>query len=183
LKIMDDEQMQRIVRLMSLPPGARITNQVAHEICVREAAAATIDGAIASLGKSYVITLHATACQDGATLAREQIQAVDKEHVLNALGSAVTAMRGRLGESLSSIQKLNRPLEQATTPSLEALQNYTEGVSEMSQGHFLPAVQVFERAIEIDPNFAMGYYFLGIAFGNAGDMARSREYSTKAFRL
>jgi eukaryotic-like serine/threonine-protein kinase len=85
LKIMDDGQVQRVLRLMSLPPGARITNQVAHEICVREGAAATIDGTIASLGKSYVITLQAIACQDGATLAREQIQAVDKEHVLNAV--------------------------------------------------------------------------------------------------
>ena len=183
LKIMDDEQMQRIVRLMSLPPGARITNQVAHEICVREAAAATIDGAIASLGKSYVITLHATACQDGATLAREQIQAVDKEHVLNALGSAVTAMRGRLGESLSSIQKLNRPLEQATTPSLEALQNYTEGYAEVVQGHFLAAVPLLERATAIDPNFAMAYHLLSIAFENAGDRTRDREYAQQAFGL
>jgi Tfp pilus assembly protein PilF len=183
LKTMDDGQVQRVLRLMSLPPGARITNQVAHEICVRQGAAATVDGTVASLGKSYVITLQAIACQDGATLAREQIQAVDKEHVLNAVGSAATAMRGKLGESLNSIQKLNRPLEQATTPSLEALQNYTTGISEMNQGHFLPAVQLFERATAIDPNFAMAYYFLGIAFGNAGNMARSREYSTQAFRL
>ena len=149
--------MQRVLRLMSLPPGARITNQVAHEICVREGAAATIDGTIASLGKSYVITLQAITCQDGATLAREQIQAEDKEHVLNAVGSAATAMRGKLGESHNSIQKLNRPLEQATTPSLEALQNYTAGYSEMDQGHFLAAVPLFERATAIDPNFAMAY--------------------------
>jgi eukaryotic-like serine/threonine-protein kinase len=183
LKIMDDEQMQRVLRLMSLPPGARITNQVAHEICVREAAAATIDGTIASLGKSYVITLQATACQDGATLAREQIQAVYKEHVLNALGSAVTAMRSRLGESLSSIQKLNRPLEQATTPSLEALQNYTEGYAELVQGHFLAAVPLLERATAIDPNFAMAYHLLSIAFENAGDRTRDREYAQQAFGL
>src|SRR5207244_7181306 len=134
LKIMDDGQVQRVLRLMSLPPGARITNQVAHEICVREGAAATIDGTIASLGKSYVITLQAIACQDDATLAREQIQAVDKEHVLNAVGSAATAMRGKLGEPHNSIQKLNRPLEQATTPSLEALQNYSAGHSEVDEG-------------------------------------------------
>ena len=178
---MDDGQVQRVLRLMSLPPGARITNPVAHEICVREGAAATIDGTIASLGKSYVITLQAIACQDGATLAREQIQAVDKEHVLNAVGSAATAMRGKLGESLNSIQKLNRPLEQATTPSLEALQNYTAGHSEMSQGHFLAAVPLFERAIAIDPNFAMAYYYLGVAFDNAGDMARSRGICETGF--
>ena len=127
LKIMDDEQVQQDLRLMSLPPGTRITNQIAHDICVRDAAAATIGGSIASLGKNYVVTLQAITCQGGATLAREQIQADDKEHVLNAVGTAATAMRAKLGESRSSIQKLNRPLEQATTGSLEALQNYTAG--------------------------------------------------------
>src|SRR5207253_5831065 len=134
-----------VLRRMSLRPDTRITNQVAREICVREGVAATIDGTIASLGKSYVITLQAMACQDGATLAREQIQADDKEHVLNAVGTTATAMRGKLGEPHNSIQKLNRPLEQATTPSLEALQNYTEGNAEMGQGHFLAAVPLFER--------------------------------------
>ena len=136
LKIMDDQQIQGVLRLMSLPPGARITNPIAHEICVREGAAATVDGSIASLGKDYVITLEAITCQDGETLAREQIQADDKEHVLNAVGTAATALRAKLGESLNSIQKLNRPLEQGTTPSLEALQNYSAGYSEMTRGHF-----------------------------------------------
>jgi eukaryotic-like serine/threonine-protein kinase len=183
LKIMDDEQVQQDLRLMSLPAGERITNQIAHDICVREGVAATIDGSIESLGKDYVITLHAITCQGGATLAREQIQAGDKEHVLNALGSAATAMRAKLGESLDSIQKLNRPLEQATTPSLEALQNYTVGFSEMGQGQFLAAVPLFERAIALDPNFAMAYFMLGVAFNNAGDVARDGEYTQKAFGL
>jgi tetratricopeptide (TPR) repeat protein len=183
LKIMEDAQVQGVLRLMSLPPGARITNPIAHEICVREGAAATIEGAIASLGKNYVITLQAIACQDGATLAREQIQALDKEHVLNALGTAVTAMRGKLGESLNSIQKLNRPLEQATTSSLEALQNYTAGMSEMGQGRFLAAVPLFQRAIALDPNFAMAYDFVSVAYDNAGDLTKRREYSRKAFAL
>ena len=183
LKIMDDEQMHRVLRLMSLSPTERITNPIAHEICVREGAAATIDGTIASLGKSYVITLQAITCQDGATLARAQTQADDKEQVLNAVGSAATAMRGKLGESLSSIQKLNLPLEQATTPSLEALQNYSEGYAEVLQGHFLASVPLFERAKTIDPNFAMAYHFLSIAFENAGDMARDREYAKQAFGL
>ncbi|MGA8220921.1 MAG: protein kinase [Candidatus Acidiferrales bacterium] len=183
LKIMDDEQMQQDLRLMSLPPGERITNQIAHDICMREGVAATIGGSIESLGKNYVITLQAITCQGGATLAREQIQAGDKEHVLNALGTAATAMRAKLGESLNSIQRLNRPLEQATTPSLEALQNYTAGLSEMGQGQFLEAVPLFKRAIALDPNFAMAYYMLGAAFENAGDVARSREYTQKAFGL
>jgi Tfp pilus assembly protein PilF/predicted Ser/Thr protein kinase len=183
LKIMDDAQVQQDLRLMSIAPASHITNQIAHDICVRDGAAATIDGSIGSLGKNYVITLQATTCQGGATLAREQIQAGDKEHVLNALGTAATAMRAKLGESLNSIQKLNRPLEQATTPSLGALQSYTAGYSEMEQGQFLAAVPLFERAIELDPNFAMAYYFLGTAFDNAGDIERSREYIQKAFGL
>ena len=183
LKIMDDEQVQQDLRLMSLPPGARITNQIAHDICVRDAAAATIDGSIASLGKSYVVTLQAITCQGGATLAREQIQADDKEHVLNAVGTAATAMRAKLGESRSSIQKLNRPLEQATTGSLEALQNYTAGKAELTQGRFLAAVPLFERAIALDPNFAMAYYYLSIAYDNAGDVGRAGEYKRKAFAL
>jgi tetratricopeptide (TPR) repeat protein len=183
LKIMDDEQMQQDLRLMSLPAGGRITNQIAHDICVREGVAATIDGSIEGLGKDYVITLQAITCRGGATLAREQIQAGDKEHVLNALGAAATAMRAKLGESHNSIQKLNRPLEQATTPSLEALQNYTAGYSEMGQGQFLAAVPLFEHAIALDPNFAMAYFMLGVAFNNAGDIERSREYTQKAFGL
>jgi len=183
LKIMDDEQVQQDLRLMSVAPASHITNQIAHDICVRDGAAATIDGTIASLGKNYVITLQATTCRGGATLAREQIQAGDKEHVLNALGTAATAMRAKLGESLNSIEKLNRPLEQATTPSLEALQSYTAGSSEMEQGQFLAAVPLFERAIALDPNFAMAYFMLGVAFNNAGDIERSREYTQKAFGL
>ncbi|MDR3747939.1 MAG: protein kinase [Acidobacteriota bacterium] len=183
LKIMDDDQVRQDLRLMSVAPASHITNQIAHDICVRDGAAATIDGSIESLGKNYVVTLQATTCGGGATLAREQIQAGDKEHVLNALGTAATAMRAKLGESLSSIQKLNRPLEQATTPSLEALQNYTAGYSEMGQGQFLTAVPLFERAIALDPNFAMAYFMLGVAFNNAGDMERSREYTQKAFGL
>src|SRR5262249_34738189 len=142
-----------------------------------------IDGTIAGLGKNYVITLQAIACQDGATLARAQTQAEDKEHVLNAVGSVATAIRGKLGESLNSIQKLNRPLEQATTPSLEALQNYRAGYAGVVQGHFLAAVPLFERALAIDPNFAMANHFLSIAFENAGDMAPDREYAKRAFDL
>jgi DNA-binding winged helix-turn-helix (wHTH) protein/tetratricopeptide (TPR) repeat protein len=183
LKIMDDEQVQQTLRLMSLSPAARITNQIAHDICVRDAAAATIDGSISSLGKSYVVTLQAVTCPGGATLAREQVQADDKEHVLNAVGTAATAMRARLGESRSSIQKLNRPLEEVTTGSLEALQSYTEGYADLRAGRFLAARPFFERAISLDPNFAMAYYGLSLAFNNAGDTGQEAEYKRKAFAL
>ncbi len=183
LKIMDDAQLHRDLRLMNLQSGARITNQIAHDVCVREGGAGTIDGTIANLGKSYVITLQAINCQNGATLAREQVQAEDKEHVLNVLAIAATAMRRKLGESLNSIQKLNEPLEQVTTPSLKALQNYTAGLSIMGQGQFRAAVPLFERATAIDPNFAPAYYLLGIAYEQAGDMERSAEYARRAFSL
>ncbi|HEY1756104.1 MAG TPA: serine/threonine-protein kinase [Bryobacteraceae bacterium] len=183
LKIMDDGQMQKDLRLMNLPPGERITNKVAHDICVREGTAATIGGSIASLDKSYVITLDAIACKDDATLAREQVQADGKEHVLNALGTAATSMRAKLGESLSSIQKLNRPLEEATTGSLEAFQAFSSGMDEMNHGRFLAAVPSFERATVLDPNFATAYYYQAIASNNAGDTGRADEYYGKAFAL
>ena len=171
LKIMDDGRMQSVLGRMSLPRNTRFSNQIAHEICVREEAAATIDGAIASLGKKYVLTLEAINCQDGATLAREQVQAEDKEHVLSAMGTAAASMRAKLGESLNSIRKPNRPPEQATTASLEALQNYTAGHAEMEKSQTVAAIASFQRAIAIDPNFAIAYYYLSIAFDNAGDMA------------
>ena len=182
-KIMDDEQMHGALSLMSLPSNSRITNRIAHDVCVRKGTAATIGGAIGRLGRNYVITLQAITCQDGTTLSREQIQAEDKEHVLTALGTAVTAMRRKLGESLTTIRRLNRPLEQATTSSLEALQSYSAGVSEISQGQFLGSVPLFERAVALDPSFAMAYEYLATAYDNAGDMPKRFEYARKAFGL
>jgi DNA-binding winged helix-turn-helix (wHTH) protein len=183
LKIMDDEQVQQTMRLMSLSPGTHITNQIAQDICVRDAAAATIDGSIASLGKSYVVTLQAITCPGGASLAREQIQADDKEHVLSALGSAATAMRGKLGESRSSIQKFDTPLEQATTPSLEALKAYSSGVQTTGTKGSGEAIPYFKRAIELDPNFAVAYAYLGILATSALEPSLSVEYRTKAYAL
>jgi tetratricopeptide (TPR) repeat protein len=183
LKIMDDDQVWHDLRLMKFQPGARITGQMAHDVCVREGGAATIDGAIASLGTNYVITLQAATCQESKTLARQQIQARDKEHILSALSTAATGIRGKLGESLNSIQKRSRPLDEATTSSLEALQSYTAGRYELAQGHSLSAVRFFQRATEIDPNFASAYYRIGVGYEVAGDMVRSAEYAKKAFAL
>ena len=183
LKIMDDEQVQQVLRRMSVAPRARITNPIAREVCVRENAAALIDGSIASLGNSYVLTLQASACQDGATLAREQIQAEGKEQVLKALGTAAAAMRAKLGESHNSIQKSSLPPEKVTTRSLEALQSYTAGYDENLRGNFLAAGPLLERAIALDPNFAAAYFFLAIGYDQAGDIARSQENAKQAFRL
>ncbi|MBS1856952.1 MAG: protein kinase [Acidobacteria bacterium] len=184
LKIMDEEDVRRGLRLMGLSPGARLTNHAAHEICVREGGEATIGGAIASLGKTYVITLQAIACQDGATLARQQAQAEDKEHVLKALGTAATALRSKLGESHDSIQNFSRPVEdQVTTPSLEALHSFTEGVLVMEEGRFLDSVPFLERSVAVDPDFAAGYQYLAVAYYQAGDLPKTREYEKKAFAL
>src|SRR5581483_5150376 len=121
--------------------------------------------------------------QDGKTLAREQVEADDKEHVLRALDTATTSMRGKLGESLNSIKALNQPLELATTSSLEALQDYSEGIDVMKQGQFRAALPLYERAIAIDPKFTMAYYLIGVVYENAGDMGRSAEFARKAFSM
>ena len=183
LQIMDDADLQRNLRLMNVPLRTHITNAMAHDVCVRQGGAATIDGSIASMGKSYVITLEAISCQNGATLAREQDQADDKEHVLTALDEAATAMRAKLGESLTTIKQLDQPLEQATTPSLEALQSYTEGLEVMGQGQFRASIPFFERAIAIDPKFAMAYYVLGVVYEQAGDLDKAGDYARQAFGM
>ena len=183
LKIMDDSEMAQDMRLMRRSPAGQITNELAHDICVREAGAATIEGTIARLGNAFPITLQAVACDDGATLAREQTQAPDKEHVLEALGKAATAMRARLGESMTSIQKLNAPLEKITTSSLDALQEFSRGIRLQYQGQFLAAIPHFEQAVNIDPNFAWAYHTLSVAYSNAGDRERVKRYATRAFEL
>jgi tRNA A-37 threonylcarbamoyl transferase component Bud32/tetratricopeptide (TPR) repeat protein len=183
LKIMDDEVVQQDLRLMGRSPGDLVTSRIAHDICVREAAAATVAGSIASLGKDYVMTLQAVRCDTGGTLAREQTQFGNKEHVLKAVDTAATAMRAKLGESLASIQKLDLPLEQVTTPSLEALQAFALGFTQSNQDQFLAAIPFLQHAIELDPNFAMAYSLLGISYRNSGETARSNEYAAKAFAL
>ena len=183
LKIMDDAQMRQDLRLMGRSPAEIITGPLAHDICVRNAAAATIEGSIVSLGKAYALTIQAVNCKNGSTLARAQSQAPDKEHVLEAVATAATVMRAKLGESLASIEKLNSPLDRYTTSSLEALQNYALGYVPQSQGQFLAARPFFERAVELDPNFAMAYMGLSFGYGNAGDIAKRNEYQRKAFAL
>jgi eukaryotic-like serine/threonine-protein kinase len=180
LKIMDDEEVNQTLQLMGRAPGERITNDIAHEVCVREGQKATIGGSIASLGKTYAIALQAINCQTGATLAREQAE--DKEHVLKAVAKAATGMRAKLGESLSSIQKSGQ-LRQVTTTSLEALTAYQRGWSLNNQGSFQEAIQELRHAVDLDNNFAMAYQMLGIAYGNLGDPTHRKESLTKAFNL
>jgi eukaryotic-like serine/threonine-protein kinase len=183
LKILSDGQVRQDLRLMGHPTGVRITNQVAREICQREGEKAMIGGAIVSLGKNYAITLQATNCQTGETLAREQVEAGDKEHVLRAIATATSRMRAKLGESLASIQKLAVPSEPVTTTSLEAFQAYALGRRQQSLGLSLAAIPFYRRATDLDPNFAMAYNLLGVMYCNAREYARCIEYRKKAFSL
>ena len=138
---------------------------------------------IGSLGSEYVLGLKAVNCQSGDTLAQEQVTAASKEKVLDALGEAASKLRGELGESLATVQKFDVPLEQATTSSLEALKAYSLGRKAFNEKGAAAALPYNQRAIELDPNFAMGYLAVGIDYSNLGEVGRASEYFTKAFQL
>jgi tetratricopeptide (TPR) repeat protein len=169
--------------LMAQPKDARLTRELAHEVCQRTASAATIEGSISSLGSQYVVGLKAVNCRSGDVLANEQATASGKEQVLKALGEAATKMREKLGESLASVQKYDAPAENATTPSLEALQAYSLGSQAMERNDFAAAVPLFQRATSLDPNFAMAYAGLGISYGEVGETTRASENTRKAYEL
>ena len=185
LKIMDDQEVNQTLQLMGRTAGERITNDIAHEVCVREGQKATIGGSIASLGKTYAIALQAVNCQTGATLAREQAEAEDKEHAIKAVAKAATGMRAKLGESLSSIQKTDRTRtkDEVTTNSLEALKAFQLGFDLIAKGSPREGIPYLQRAVELDPNFASAHMFLGIAYNNTGQTALENESKTKAFAL
>jgi DNA-binding winged helix-turn-helix (wHTH) protein/tetratricopeptide (TPR) repeat protein len=185
LKIMDDQEATETLRLMGRSAKDRITNDVAHEICIRSGYKATIGGSIVSMGSTYAITLLAVNCQTGAALAREQVEAKGKEHVLKAVGTAAAAVRAKLGESVRSIQT-NDPFggdRQLTTTSLEAFQAYAKGFELTRQGSAIRSVPFFQRATELDPNFAMAYFLESTMDGNLGQRQRSEELLKKAFSL
>jgi eukaryotic-like serine/threonine-protein kinase len=183
LKILGEGTVRQDLTLMGRAADAPLTPGTARDICVREAASATVEGSITSLGKAFVITLDAVGCQDGSTVARAQVQADEKEHVLQAVATAATAMRAQLGESLPSIEKSSRPLDDYTTASLEALQTYAHGYELAAAGQYLAAIPFFQRATDLDPTFAMAYHVLAIMYSNSGERLRSNEYERRAFAL
>jgi serine/threonine protein kinase/Tfp pilus assembly protein PilF len=183
LNVLSDTQVQATLKLMTLPASARLTPDVARELCERVGARAFIGGSIASLGNEYVIGLKAVNCQSGEPLVQEQVTAEGKEKVLNAVGNAAAKLRGELGENISTVKKLDVPLEQATTSSLEALQAYSEATKAFNAKGPEVALTDHQRAIQLDPNFAMGYEQVGNDYGDLGELARSSEYFTKAFAL
>jgi DNA-binding winged helix-turn-helix (wHTH) protein len=183
LSLISDQSIQQTLELMNKPADARLAPEIAREICVRTGSAVALEGSIASLGSQYVLGLKAVNCRNGETLDEEQVQAARKEDVLNALTTIASRFRSRVGESVSTIREHDTPLEQATTSSLEALQNYSAGLAIMGPGHFLATIPLFDRAIAIDPNFAMAYFVRGVAYEQAGDMERSAEDAKRAFSL
>ena len=157
LSLITDQRIQETLKLMDRPPDTRLTPAIAREICERTASAAVLDGSIASLGTQYVLGLRATGCRSGRVLAEEQVQAARKEDVLNALGQVASKFRTRLGESLTTVEKYDTPLDDATTPSLEALKAFSLGNKKMHEGAVTMALPFFKRAVELDPNFAEAY--------------------------
>src|ERR1700676_5055153 len=183
LNLLRESRIHDALRFMGRPPDARLTNDVAREICMREGAKAMLTGSIASLGTHYVIALSALNAQTGDVLAREEKEAESKEQVLKSLDQSASSLRGKLGESIGSVQKFATPLERATTSSLEALQAFSLGQAEHQRLEDAKAIPHLKRAVELDPNFAMAHATLGVAYSNLtqGDLAAS--FITKAFDL
>jgi len=168
---------------MTRPAGTKLTPEVARELCQRAGSKAYLAGTIGSLGSEYVLGLKAVNCRSGETLAEEQVTAASKEKVLDTLGQAASKLRGELGESLATVQKLDVPLAEATTTSLEALKAYSLGRKARNGKGNAAALPYDQRAIQLDPNFAMGYRAVGIDYSSLGELGRGSEYTTKAFQL
>ena len=184
LAFVSEQRIQQTLRLMGKPTDARLTREVAEEVCQRTNGAAVLHGSIAQIGTEYSLTLNASSCAGGEVLASTRAQANDKNHVLDALNRAASTMRRKLGESLSTVQKFDTPVEQATTPSLEALQNYSLARKiQLGQGDNTGAVYFYQRAISLDPNFAMAYAALGACYYNLGETSLAAEYTTKSYEL
>ena len=184
LSIISDQQIQQTLQMMTQKPDAELTPAIASQVCVRTGSAGVLDGSIAQIGTQYSLILKAVNCVNGELLASTEAEARDKNHVLDALSKAAMAIRRKLGESPSNIQRFNTPLEEATTPSLEALQAYSIGRETMVQkGEDASSVPLFERAIRLDPDFAMAYAAFGNAYSNLGEPGLANVNITKAYEL
>jgi eukaryotic-like serine/threonine-protein kinase len=182
LNVLSDRKVGETLAMMGRPKNDRITADVGRELCLRTGSKAVLGGTISSLGSHYLIDLSAVACGTGDTLAKEQGEATSKEDVLKALGRASSSLRSKLGESLPSVQKFDVPIE-ATTPSLDALKNFSMGVTTSHEKGDAPAIPFFKRAIELDPNFPIAYAALSLAYGNLQQRSLALEYATKAYQL
>ncbi len=183
LNILSDGKVATTLAMMTRPPNTQLTRDVAREICQRTLSKAYIGGSISSLGKEYVVGLKAESCETDDVLAEEQATADRKEGVLSALGEAAAKLREKLGESLASIAKYNKPLAEATTSSLEALQQYSSGARVQHEQGDSAAIPYLKRAIELDPKFALAYASLGGSYSNLNQPSLARENFQKAYQL
>jgi tetratricopeptide (TPR) repeat protein len=183
LNVLSENKVRATLQMMSRSANTALTPDVARELCQRAGSKAYIAGSIASLGSQYVLGLRAVNCQNGDPLAEEQVTAATKEKVLGVLGEAASKLRGELGESLATLQRFDVPLEEATTSSLESLKAYSLGRKAYRDKGAAAALPYDQRAIQLDPNFAMGYREVGNNYYSLGELGRANEYYTKAFQL
>ncbi len=183
LSLVSEERIRQTLPLMDRPADARLTPELAQEICERTASAAVLEGTIQSLGSQYVLGLRAKNCRTGDVLDEEQAEATRKEDVLNSLSQIAGKFRTRVGESLATVKLHDTPLAEATTPSLEALKAYSAANKVLFSNGSLAALPVFQRAIEIDPNFAMAHAMVGRIYGDLGETALSAESTSRAYQL
>ena len=183
LNVVSDDRVRETLRFMKLPNGQRLTMEIAREVCQRQSVKALLHGSIDRLGENYVIGMNALNCANGDTLATEQVQAPRREDVLSELGRGARSLREELGESLATLQKYDVPIERATTRSLDALKAYTSGFIAHSAGDFEKAITHLDRAIALDPEFALAYAQLSTAHNNQRAFDRSREFAIRAYEL
>jgi serine/threonine protein kinase/tetratricopeptide (TPR) repeat protein len=183
LNLFPDERVRETLRFMGRSPDDRITRDIGREICERQGIKAMLSGSIAKLGSNYVITLEAINPRSNDSFASEQVEADSKEKVLASLGTASSNLRQKLGESLSSIQKYDVNIEQATTSSLEALKAFAMGDEERAKGRARESLPFYKRAVELDPNFAVAHARIGVHYFNQRQIETSRQYIQTAYDL
>jgi DNA-binding winged helix-turn-helix (wHTH) protein/tetratricopeptide (TPR) repeat protein len=183
LSLVSQDRIRQTMRMMGQPADARLTPEIAREVCERTASAAVLDGSIAMLGSRYVLGLRAKNCRTGDVIAEEQAQAAHKEDVLNALSEIASKFRTRVGESLTTVEKYGTPLADATTPSLDALKAYSAGWKAHFANGEVTAIQLFKHAVELDPKFASAYAALGLMYGIDGESTLAAQNTTKAYEL
>jgi eukaryotic-like serine/threonine-protein kinase len=183
LSIISDDQVQQTLQMMGKNSDAKLTPEIARQVCQRTASAADLEGAIAQIGSQYLLTLEAVDCASGKSLASAEATASDENHVLESLGKLSGEIRNNLGESLSTVRKFDTPLEQASTPSLEALKALSSGIQVINTAGSQAAIPFFQHAIELDPNFALAYGYLGIMENDLLEINKAVEYERKAYEL
>jgi tetratricopeptide (TPR) repeat protein len=179
LSVVPDQKVQQTLALMGQPKDAQLTPEIARQVCDRIGSTATLEGSIARLGSQYILGLRARNCSTGSALDQEQIQAARREDVPHSLSQIARKFRTKAGESLATVEKHSMPLEEATTPSLEALKAYSIGTKLDS----VAGIPLFQRAVEIDSKFAMAYANLGLAYSDIGESVLSAENTRKAWEL